>query len=385
MLKGLTESSEYREREEKEKRFLEMIEADKLALHEDPRRFTDRQLMERIDGLWNVHNTIPFDDDYSAFIAPLSFSLRSFEGADLQILKRVWGDFLNDTVGCWEDPCDLGMAEWYVDHDRPMHALAVFEHLYAQARCDELNLGDQERDLGLVLTRLFDLCIECGITGRARYVAELIRDYHEDGLIDLSAYAEVFSKASGLRYRELGELVDEEREKARDRLRGEHGHLLDSLHAVTQKLVVDAELWSVPRLMSLEPTAAPRHWTLAIETEFHYRVVEPRKPLMKPVLEELFHKCLKDNHSCSPGEILHLIRKSRSNPLIKAVLPNMYERWVRGREQSEEALGIVVEHRKRLVHAGAGGVYGPEDCAQFLHTVHASGWVFQFLQAVQPR
>lgn len=297
------------------------------------------------------------------------------------------GDFLNDTIGDWIWPHDLGIADWYIGHDRPLQALAVFEHLYARMRRDEFDPQDRARELRGVLICLFDLCVETGLTGRARYVAELIGDYRADGLIDLSTHTEVVSKESGLRFREVGEFMDEEREKAREGLRGKHGRLLDSLHLATQKLVVDAELWSHPRLMSLEPTAAPRHLTLAIEAEFHYKVIEPRRPSVKSALDKFIGKGkpLKDNHSCSPGQILHLIKESGSNPLARAVLGSIREWWDNGREESEEALSLVAQHRERLFHVSSGGAYSPEDCVEFLHAVHASGWVFRFLQTVQPR
>lgn len=93
VLKMLRESPGHKEREQEKMRFLEMIEADKRALHEDPRRFSDRGLMERIDGLANVRSSTPFDDEYSVSIEPLSFSGRTFEEDDPQTLRTAWGTF----------------------------------------------------------------------------------------------------------------------------------------------------------------------------------------------------------------------------------------------------------------------------------------------------
>lgn len=113
----------------------------------------------------------------------------------------------------WEWPCNIGIAEWYADHEKPQHAIAVYEHLLKQIQRKGLE-GSESEYCGAFqpwLQQLFELSLRQGFTERAQYIAELIGDFHNEGFFEPSDYAEVVANVSALRHPDIRSLFDKER------------------------------------------------------------------------------------------------------------------------------------------------------------------------------
>jgi hypothetical protein len=352
---------------------------------------TDREILDRIDWMFNeVYLTTPFEKDYDPLIEALSFTKKSLDDLEDVALKRAWTNFLeeNETDLGW--PLHEGFARWYRSREMPLHAIAVLEHALAEYRRGNLSPRRDEGFLEDWLLSLFQLCVRRNLLPRARHVAELVGDYHEDGFVSHSRYAEILAQQSALRYRELQQAIDEDKVEVERCLRSEHGALFQNLHEATRILVIDAELWSRPTLRVIEPTAGPRRWALAVEAEFNAKVFQPNRNQLEAALKEGNpQRQLRPGQSCSVGQINRLIKISRQGGMAGATVCTVFER-LRGVDEPRtgEELNIpkiLLEHRDQIAHATDGGSYSPSHCNEFLRDVRESGWVFRFLKAIQPR
>ncbi len=344
-------------------------------------------MLNQIKELFQKNLETPFGHEYDHLINGLSFSNTTLHPADSDTLKQAWSRFLANAYGHetnWEWPCNVGIADWYVSNNKLEHAIAVYEHLYAQIRRGEM--AEYEENYQEWLLHLFQLSSDRGLTLRARHVAELIGDYYTDGLISPVAYAEILAAQDGLRYRELEELIDGDRHSVEQRLRTEVGPLIDGIHSATRNHIIDAEVWSHSRLQDTEPTISPRRFALAIEAEFHYKVFEPNRIVLEPALRSPTHRAPRVEHCCDLGQILHLVRLSNHVLPVKGI----FSRLNGGPgltivPNTCDVLDLVRTHRNQFSHSGSGGLYSKEKCGEFLKTVKASGWIFSFLSALQPR
>jgi len=157
---------------------------------------SDREILDQIETMFSGKTETPFDADYNSFIESLSFSKTRLDDKDPTELKKAWTNFLRmalESDASWEWPCNVGMAEWYVTKERPLHAIAVYEHLLREIH--RRGLVESKGEYGSMfqewLQELFKLCQHRGLTERALYVAELVGDFHDEGFFGIAEYAEV--------------------------------------------------------------------------------------------------------------------------------------------------------------------------------------------------
>jgi len=371
-----------REAEEKSSEINNRFERFKTRLQNDPETVTDVQILEYIQELFWCRGTEPCDEEYDPLISSLSFTKADLQRCDTHELKRAWTGFLKRAFGfetSWEWPCSFGLAQWYLFHDKLSHAIAVYEHLYTQIR--RMELAEYEDNYERCLLKLLNLCVEEGLTERARHVAELIGDYHDDGLISLDAYADVLLEKDALRYREMGEVIERDREEAKKNLRREIGSLLAGLHDTTRKHVIEAELWSQGQLKGIDPIAAPLHWALAIESEFHHKIYNPNQEVLGELLG-VFRP--KPGRTCGVGQISKLIEVSSSSPIKKAIVEKKISAW-RNLVAVPGLVRILKEiskDRNRIAHVASEGPYTKENSVEFVKHVRNSGWIFRFLSSL---
>ncbi len=344
---------------------------------------TDMELMEIIWTALSRSEMPDFkqDEELDPFLRCLSFSRTSLNQLDDDSLGRAWTNFrprLPEVLRT-DDRDDL-IALWYYSQKMWTHAISVYEHLYAEIRGTErVNELDWH---GWWVFQLWRACLKGGRRRRAQQLCNRIMEYLDDGLLSGDYRLEFLLSEIDLRHDTLSEQIAQERCEAEARLLSKYPALLSEVHKHSKSLFIEAELWAVPWLRELEPTAAPRRWALAIEKEFHCKVIEPNWRALEGILKDV----VKKDQSLSPGQISYLIKNSGSNLGIKAVFAALRGGAVLSpRSGTIEKLNLVAEHRKHMGHAHKGGLYDKNMCEQFLVAICDSEWVFQFLEAIQPR
>jgi hypothetical protein len=381
-----------RENEDEKREVEEHFDHLKTRLRNDSGSVTDVEILEQIQELFWHRGTEPYDENYDPLIQCLSFTRDELHTHDSETLKRAWTDFLRRAFGhetTWEWPCSFGLARWYQFHDKPTHAIAVYEHIYRQIR--KMELVEYEDTYEQCLLQLLKVCMEKGLVPRARHVAALMEDYYGDGLIGPSTFANVLAIQSALKYREFGEVIEQDRHEAEKSLRRDLGPLFKVLHDTTRSLIIDAEMWSNIRLRRLEPTAGPRRWALAIESGFHYKVFQPNRQKLEPALGPGHsERRLMPGQSCSVGQIARLIKALKKSMTLGEKCPlEVFAKLRWGPdfwdEITPELLQVLVDARHQMSHMTERGLYTGERCDKFIRVIRDSGWVFRFLDAVQPK
>jgi hypothetical protein len=346
---------------------------------------SDRESLDQIEALFSEKCSTPFDSDYDSTIETLSFTASHLNDADSSGIRRAWSQFLKGIFGVdssWEWPCNVGMAEWYAEHDKPLHALAVYEHLLREVQKKGLDDSRAEYcdSLQEWLLRLFDLCKPQGLTERAIYVAELIGDFHEEGVIGLVEYAGVLGSIPALRRREVAEIIDRESAEAERRYREVFGELVDNLHDDTKRILIQAEVVGTETVRKIDPSAAPLCWSLAIESEFHHRVYEANKYRLDGILGRP-----RGRKTCGIGQILELVEKTCSDPIKRPLIEREIPAWRRLLAIPDiiEALNVIREHRDQIAHVTERGMYPQVRCNEFVRRIRESGWIVEFLKAIQ--
>lgn len=382
------------EAEQRRSRCLEQVQDVRSRLQVAPNSVTDKEILRCIDCLFHdVLSDAPFSstpsaDAYDELIAALSFTRRPLVDLEAVALKRAWTNFLEENEESLGWPLHEGFVEWYWGREMPLHEIAVLEHVLTEYRLGRLQ--HDEGNLESWLLSLHQLCVRQNLIPRARHVAELIGDYHEDGFVSLSGYAEILAHSGTLCYREFGQAIEDGRVEAERLLRSNYGPLLQNLHETTRSLVIGAELWSRANLRAIEPAAGPRRWALAVEAEFNAKVFQPNCDQLEPALREGSpDRRLKPNQSCSVRQINRLIRISSRGDMAGATVRAVLDRLLGGHELRAGARldipRILLEHRDQIAHVTDRGSYSPAHCNEFLRDVREDGWVFRFLKAIQPR
>ena len=377
------------EAEQHRSRCLEQVQLVRSRLQVAPSSVTDREILRCVDCLFHeVYGSTPFEEDYDQLIEALSFTRRPLGDLEAAALKRAWTNFLEENGVDLGWPLHKGFVDWYSCRDKPIHAIAVLEHVLTEYRLGRLQ--PDEGNLEAWLLSLFQLCVRQNLATRARHVAELVGDYHEDEFVSHVGYAEILAQQSALRYRELGQAIEEDRVEVERRLRSEYVPLFQNLHETTRNLVIDAELWSKPNLRQIEPAASPRRWALAIEAEFHEKVFQPNRPILESALSGGNpNRRLRQGRSCSVGQIACLIERSREGSMGSAAILGVFDRTRGGPDFAQgrrlDLPQALLDHRDQIAHVTERGSYTPAHCNEFLRVVCESGWAFRFLQAIQPR
>lgn len=349
---------------------------------------SDRESLGRIESLFFEKCSTPFDGDYDSAIESLSFTEFRLNDADPTDLKRAWTHFLGGVIGensSWEWPCNVGMAEWYAEHDRPLHAIAVYEHLLREVH--KIGLDESEGEYcGKVqqwLQQLFDLCRRQGLAHRAIHVAGLIGDFHEEGVVGAVEYAEVLASIPALHRHELRETLEREHVEAERRYREVFCGLVAELHDDTKRILVQAELVSTETVRKIDPSAAPLCWALAVESEFHHKVYRRNKDRLDSILGE---RRPRSKQTCGIGHIALLVEKTISDPLKRPLVEKAIAPWRKllSVHHILEILTLIQEHRNQIAHVVERGIYTLERSNEFVKRVRESGWLTEFLSALQP-
>ncbi|OQW33842.1 MAG: hypothetical protein A4E20_12350 [Nitrospira sp. SG-bin2] len=351
---------------------------------------SDRESLGQIEALFSEKWSTPFDDGYDSTIKSLSFTESHLDDADSSDIRRAWTQFLKGIFGVhssWEWPCNVGMAEWYAEHDKPLHALAVYEHLLREVQKQGLDDSRVEYCDALQewLLRLFDLCEHQGFTERAIYIAGLIGDFQEEGVIGLVEYAGVLARLPGLRRHELRETIERERVEAERRYREVFGELVANLHDDTKQILIRAEIVGTEIVRKIDPSAAPLCWTLALEAEFYHKVYERNKDRLDVILGS---EAPGRRQTCGIGKILLLVDKTISDPLRRPLIEKQIAVWSRllSVPHIHKMLALITEHRNQIAHVDVAkrGIYTLGHSNEFVRKVRESGWIVEFLSSLQP-
>jgi len=333
------------------------------------------------------------EQDLDPYVEALSFSTKPLDSIGAENLKTAWSEFFKETFSRMgdleEEDVQHGLiADWYFRREMWAHSVAVYEHVYWKIHQMEL-VNCRECHATWVL-QLWKACIKFGLKRRALDLTPRIKEYEGEGEITPEDFFDVLTEEVELRFQNQRDLFDRERGLAKDRLSMEYGPLFDSLNKITRDYVFEAELWSHATLRELEPTAGPRRWILAIESEFHHKVFKRNREILERCLQgDRPARPLRPEQSCSIGQVACLVGKVGSTRDVDVSLQTVFSK-LQGRQEftSADNLGIlneVVEHRKPFAHIIKQRDYTSEDCAQFLNVARNSGWVFRFLSALQPK
>jgi hypothetical protein len=373
-----------RVQDEQEGKRREHIRCLEERFRECPESLTDRDRLEWIAQM--VRNPeIESAKHFETLMNSLTFTRMSLASDEL---RRAWSDFVRQQLGCggsldeseWTAQCDGVMARGFEHLEKTTQAASVYEHILA-----EIIRGnpDYHGEAEPCLLNLFKYYNAKGLTKRARELAMLMGMWNEEGLIDPESYFYVLEQDTRLSYKERGEIVDRDRDLARERLKLEFGDTIDRLHSSTKSLVIDAELWSDPRMQSLEPFAGPLRWALAIESEFHHKIYSPNREVLGNLLGEERPKI---EQTCGLGQIIKLI-KSGSNQISRTMLEKKLPVWHEFVSVSDlgTMLKRISDDRNQIAHASSKGTYTKKNSSEFVRVVRKSGWIFQFLSSMTIR
>jgi hypothetical protein len=381
VLKPFLDQEEDRRRER-----LQYLEA---KFKDDPESLTDRDRLELI-ALMPRSPEIQSAQHLEALVTQLTFVNEAIDPEDL---RTAWKKFLTSLSSCdspslppeWNSKCDWVMARCFEELGKRMHSVSVCEYMLSQMIGGD---PDYHKYAEECLFGLFEYYFESKPSRRAREILTLITTYCENDFISDDRYYAVLPKETELFYREKGEVVDRDRHLVEERLRLELMEAFDKLHAATRIHLIDAELWSEGHMRRDEPTAGPRRWVLAIESEFHYKVFKPNREILERALQgNRPESPLRPEQSCSIGQIAGLVKKAGSgrptDKLVAAVFGRLrgHRKFVSGQLNIPE---VAPKHREKFAHVKEEGPYAQDDCDDFIRQVRASGWIYQFLLALQP-
>lgn len=385
ILTGIQDDPEGQRRQEADcQRLIGKLISTVGRLREGPDAPTDRELLNLVDGLFHAcedFTVTPFRKEFDPLIERLSFTNERLDEADDAMLKTAWTEFIERENGDFTWPLNEGMADWYTDRGMVSHAIAVYEHLYSCVRRGELHQECSD-NFEPWLVNLLNLCRQRNLPQRARHLCEVIEDFYNDGYVSLVSYAEALSLLPELTHAGIRQTIESDRTSTKRRLLSEHGALLDQLHHLTKKLVVEAELWSDAHWREVEPPAAPLRWALALESEFHHKVFIPYRRELGTVLGD---RAPRPQQTCGLSQMIELVEKAGSNVGVKIVLETLHggERLASGGTLNR--LKTIRDHRNAIAHVRTGKAYTAGQCSEFLRTIGEYGWVFEFLTAIQPK
>ena len=351
---------------------------------------TDRELLSLINKGFDLFCETPFGNDYDHLIERLSFTNRQLESEDAGELKTVWTRFLNKVDIAFDWPLSEGMAGWYEKREMYAHAIAVYEHLYTLVRREELEHGDfdqrsdssQRSSLETWLTSLVKLYSRQKQPERARHLGELIEDYYIDGYVSLGSYTETLSILPELNHTAIARQFHSDLDEVRKTLKDEYGPLLEDLHDRTKEMVVEAELWSNKHWININPWSIPRCWALSIESEFHHKVFMRNRPQIENLLGD---DAPRPNQVCGLGHIIKVIRNAGSNVGLKCLFAEMRGSQFLASLDTFAKLDRVRDDRNRIAHISERKTYTSKEGRNFLREIRESKWIFDFLDALQPR
>lgn len=347
-------------------------------------RPTDAELLKLIDDLFHVcFPETPFRARFDPLIEQLSFTRECLDEADTEDLKRKWTSFLKRSEREFSWPLNAGMAEWYARHHMVSHAIAVYEHLYACIRRGELHEECPE-SFEEWLVDLLHLCQERNLTWRTRHLCEVIEDFYHDGYVSTGSYVEALSLLPELSRAAIRQEIESDRASTEQRLRSEQRELLDELHHLTRKLLVEAELWSDPHWREVEPSAAPLRRALALESEFHHKVFLPHRRELETLLGD---NAPGPKRTCGLSQMIELLEKAGSNTMGATIVREVLQTLHGGRRlasnETLRRLRTIRDHRNAIAHVRRGRPYTTVQCSEFLRIVRDSHWAFEFLTDIQ--
>lgn len=368
-LKSLLDPEEDRRR----KRF-QHLEAE---FKNNPESLTDGDRLELI-GLIVGSREIERVYYLEKLVTQLSFGINAI---DSENVRTAWKDFLASGAMPeeWDATCDCVMARCFEQLGKTMHSISVYEYMLYQMIVGDPNYRDYAEDC---LSKIFEYYLQSKSSRRAQDIVTLTTTYHESGLVSDDLYDRALRKETELFYGEMGEVIDRDRHLVEERLRLEMVETFDKLSTVTRSHLIDAELWSGDRLQPLEPSAGPRRWALVIEAEFHCKVYEQNKNTLDGILGD---KRPRRRQTCGIGQILLLIEMTISNPMRRPLLEEKIALWPRLLlvPRIPAMLALIREHRNQIAHVAEPGIYTVGRSKEFVKLVRESGWLTEFLSALQ--
>lgn len=388
----LKASDPEKQRVEEEKYLNQVVEVLSRPLS-GPNAPTDKGLLTLIENMACFYSEFQLGEGYDDLIERLSFTAREIEPVGKGELKTGWTKFLDNNEVNFIWPLNAGMAEWYEEHKMEFCAIAVYEHMYSFYRKGELlkEIGDDESLYNMLedcLNRLMYLCCKRNLLQRARHICEIIEDFYLDGNVSIEAYTNTLPLLYELNHASIGQQIESDRLETKNRLeKDEYSPLLDRLHGRTKYLIVEAELWSKDHWRNVMPSVAPLLWAQVIESEFHQKVYRLHKEKgLQAILED---RAPKRDQTCRLGPMIEILTKAgaSNNPGLKIILNGVHDGSSLTSSETIRKLKILFDHRNNVAHVREKEekAYTSNQCSDFLKEIRETGWVFKFLEALQPR
>src|SRR5690349_12857770 len=150
-----------------------------------------------------------------------------------------------------------------------------------------------------------------------------------------------------------------------------------------RQILIRAEEVSTEIVRKIDPAAAPLCWSLAIEAEFHRKVYERNKDPLDLILDD---KRPRRGQTCGIGQIVLLVEKTISDSMKRPLVEKQIALWRKLLEVPRilEMLALVQEHRNQIAHVAKRGIYTLGRSNEFVKGLRESGWLAEFLSALQP-
>jgi hypothetical protein len=272
---------------------------------------TEIELLKELERRFDAEGEVPFSVEDGALVESLSFTSRSLTR---DTYKDAWNSFVKE-VGIehlgW--PVHFGIALWYWDHEKPLHAAAVFEHIHRDVRQGYNQAGEVAYYQADYLPRMLQLYAELSDSERMSQLFGRLEELYEDGHVRISEYSDGLLAIIGAVEERRGadsdsllhiatrticdlrERLDTERRekealkaevdtgvrfvdactRAEKKLRTRYIDTFPTFYPRTQQFLSEASAWTSKPFRDIGPTWSPILFQKALEYEFNERIWVP--------------------------------------------------------------------------------------------------------------
>lgn len=84
--------------------------------------------------------------------------------------------------------------------------------------------------------------------------------------------------------------------------------------------------------------------------------------------------------------MLVLVKETYSNPIKRPLVEREIPAWRKLLTVPDivKTLNVIREHRDQIAHVTERGMYTQARCSEFVRRIRESGWIINFMQAIQP-
>lgn len=272
---------------------------------------TDIELLGELERRFDADGKVPFAVEEGALVESLSFTSRSLAR---DTCKDAWNSFVKEAgaehLG-W--PVHFGIAVWYWDHEMPLHAAAVFEHIHRDVRQGYKLAEEVAGYQADYLPRMLQLYTELADPERAAQLFGRLEELYEDGHLAISEYSDGLLAVIGAVEGSVGadsdsllhsatrticnlrERLDSERRgkealeaeadtgvrfvdactRAEKKFRARYTDTFPAFYPCTQQYLSEASAWTSKPFRDIGPSWSPILFEKALEYEFNERIWVP--------------------------------------------------------------------------------------------------------------